>query len=86
MNEPVPFIVFEDTVVRLERTIKKLWILCIIIFIACVVSNGCWIYYESQWEYVSTQTEQTVTQDNDGGSNTFVGGDLYGYAESKDGN
>lgn len=49
MKEPVPFIVFEDTVIRLERTIKKLWILCIIIFIACVVSNACWIYYESQY-------------------------------------
>ena len=72
MNEPVPFIVFEDTVVRLERTIKRLWILCIIIFIACVVSNACWIYYENQ--YVDAETIE-VRQVNDNGYNSYIGND-----------
>lgn len=79
MKESVPFIVFEDTVIRLERTIKRLWILCIIIFIACVVSNACWIYYESQFGYETTT--QTVKQDVDSGDGDLIIsgiGDIYG--------
>ena len=30
MNEPVPYIVHESILARMERTIKRLWILCII--------------------------------------------------------
>ena len=32
---------------RLERIIKRLWILVIIVFVALIVTNGAWIYYES---------------------------------------
>ena len=55
--EPVPYIAHESEVARLERIIKRLWILCIIIFIAFVGSNGAWIYYESLWETVETTNE-----------------------------
>lgn len=48
MNEPVPYIVHESILARMERTIKRLWILCIIMFTALVISNGMWLYYESQ--------------------------------------
>ena len=41
--ESVPFLVFEDTVVRLERTIKRLWILSLIQFTALVGSTVAWI-------------------------------------------
>lgn len=75
----VPYIVHESAMARLERTIRRLWILCIIIFAAFVFSNVAWIYYERQWE---TVTEQTVTQDNSGGNNTFVGGSIYGTADN----
>ena len=78
MNEPVPYIVHESILARMERTIKRLWILCIIMFLALVLSNGVWIYYESQWETVYTSTEQDVTQRSGNGNNTFVGGDMYG--------
>ena len=53
----------EAETARLERIIKRLWILAIIIFAALIVTNGAWIYYESQWQVVEeTTTEQTVTQ------------------------
>ena len=81
MNETIPFIVHESMMARFERTIRRLWILCVIMFLAFVVSNGLWIYYESQWEVVET-TEQTVTQRNNGGDISFVGGDYYGNADS----
>lgn len=82
----VPFIVHESIVANMERTIKRLWILCVVMFLSLVISNALWIYYESQFEgVVTTQSvTQDVTQDSDsGGSNMFVGGD-YGEAESKE--
>lgn len=79
MNEPVPYIVHESVLARMERTIKRLWILCIIIFVAFVVSNCMWVYYESQFAVEET-TE--VTQRNDGGNNNYIGNDgdiINGY-------
>ena len=66
MKEPVSYIVFESTMARLERTIKRLWILCVIIFAAFVISNVAWIYYESQYEDVVTEVTQSVDSDNNG--------------------
>ena len=65
----------EAETARLERIIKRLWILAIIIFAALIVTNGAWIYYESQWEVVEETTE-TVTQDvrSHGNSETVVAG------------
>lgn len=72
----IPYIVHESDMARQERTIKRLWILCILMFLALVITNAGWIYYESQWEDVITTTQE-VEQDADGfGNNTFVGGDL----------
>ena len=71
----VPYIVHEGTIDRLERIIRRLWILCLVIFIAFVVSNGVWIWYESQ--YVDNTT---ITQEVDSGSvgDTIVNGINYG--------
>lgn len=80
--EQIPYIVHEGMMARQERTIRRLWILCIIIFVAFVGSNCAWMYYESQFEEVVTTSEitQDVSQDSgDGGSNSFVGVD-YGEA------
>lgn len=75
--DSVPYIVYESSSARQERTIKRLWILCIILFLAFVASNSAWIWYESQWRYVdtTTTTTQEVTQESDEGGNNFIGGD-----------
>ena len=52
---------FESITTKLERTIEKLWILCIILIILLVGSNGAWLYYEHQFE----DTVTTVSQDVD---------------------
>jgi cytoskeletal protein RodZ len=83
--EPVPFIVHESMVARQERTIKRLWILCLVIFLAFVGSNAAWIWYESQFE--EQEIVQAVLQDSeDGGTNTYhgniIGGDLNGETGS----
>ena len=57
----VPYFVHEAEMARQERTVKRMWILCIVMFLALVVSNAGWVCYESQFEDVVT----TVTQDLD---------------------
>ena len=57
----------------LERTIRRLWILCIILVVLLVSSNLAWIYYENQFEEIE------IIQDSSNGSNNFIGkdGNIY---------
>lgn len=74
-EEKIPYFVHEGMMARQERTIRRLWILCIVIFIALVATNAGWIYYESQF------ITEEVTQDVDTGNGAaFVAGigDIYG--------
>ncbi len=82
--DKIDYVIHEGMMVRQERHIKRLWILCIIIFSALVISNGAWLWYESQFE------DQVITQDVyqetlTGGYNLYngnvVGGD-YGDTEN----
>lgn len=81
-NKPdVPYIVFEETCVKLERTIKRLWILCIIVFLSFVISNGIWIWYESQWQYVDTTTMNDISQQIDSEGRATIGDITIGKSE-----
>lgn len=80
-NDSVPYIVHESIMARMERAQKRLFILCLVIFLFFVGSNCAWLWYESQFQYVET-TEQQVTQDTgENGYNNFVGGDYIGDTE-----
>ena len=70
-RESVPYVVHEGIMTRQERTIKRLWILCIILIFTLIGTNGAWIWYENQFE----DTETIVTQDTPNGNNNFVGHD-----------
>lgn len=61
----VPYIVYESEMARLERIIKRQFILIIASLIFLVGTNLYWVYYESQFEDVVTTQE--VTQDVDSG-------------------
>lgn len=81
MNDhSVPYIVHESEVARLERIIKRLWILVIIVFITLIATNAYWIWNESQ--YVD---EISVSQDIDTGNGTavFSGTGDVSYGENK---
>lgn len=81
--EPVPYVVHEADMARQERTIKRLWILLLVLVVLFVGSNAAWIYYESQWETVET-TSTEIEQDTDGGGNNYiVGGDFNGEAKGE---
>ena len=69
----VPYIAHESAVARLERVIKRLWVLALALIILLAASNAAWLYYESSFE------EIRIEQDNESGYNNFIGndGDLY---------
>ena len=80
--EPVPYIVHEASMARLERTIKRLWILLIVMLILFVGTNAGWIIYESQFEIV--EKTSTIEQDASGSGNNYVVGEINGIPESDD--
>lgn len=76
----IPYIAFESATSRQERTIKRLWILCLVLIVALLGTNAGWLYYEKQFEDVVT-VEQDVEATSDGDSDlniNTVGGDYYG--------
>lgn len=75
----VPYMVHEDDMARLERTIKRLWILTIILIVSLLGTNGAWLYYESSFEDVTVTQDVEATADDDSDLNlNTVGGDYYG--------
>ena len=73
MPKDVPYIVHEGAVARLERVIKRLWVLVLALIILLCASNAAWILWESQFE------EVRIEQENESGYNNFIGndGDIY---------
>lgn len=69
--EPVPYIVHEGTMARLERIIKRLWITIVILIFALIVTNSAWIYYENSFEDTITTVEADATD----GGNAIANGD-----------
>lgn len=64
----------------LERTTKRLWILCILLSVMLFASWIGFFVYESQFQDVVIT--QDVEQDAENGENHFIGGDYYGEAEN----
>ena len=69
----VPYIAHESAVARLERVIKRLWVLVLVLIVLLAASNAAWLYYESSFE------EIRIEQENESGYNNFIGndGDIY---------
>lgn len=66
----IPYFCHEGDMARAERTIKRLWILCILLIILLVGSYAAFFYYENQF-----MDEVTVTQDAETGTCNYLGGD-----------
>lgn len=69
MDKDISYVAFEGVCARFERTIKRLWILVIILTVFLVGTNCAWLWYESQFETVTSETAtETYTSDaTDGG-------------------
>ena len=79
----VPYIVHEVAVARLERVIKRMWVLVLALIILLCASNAAWIWWESQYETIET----TITQENADGYNNYIGNDgdiVNGNADNQD--
>lgn len=79
----VPYIVHEGAVARLERVIKRMWVLVLSLIILLVASNAAWIWWESQYETIET----TITKENADGYNNYIGNDgdiVNGNADNQD--
>ena len=76
----VPYIAHESAVARLERVIKRLWVLALVLIVLLAASNAALFYYESQFE--TTETTIESKQETTDGNNYAVGGDLIGNADS----
>lgn len=79
-NEPISRYAFESAMASHEKTIKRLWIIVLVLIILLAASNGAWIWYESQFEVVDMEIEQK----NERGINSYIGNDgdiYYGYPE-----
>ena len=70
--EQIPYVAFESALARLERTNRRLFILCIILILLLLTTNLSWIYYENSFEDVVTTIE---AQQDGNGNNTVIGGD-----------
>lgn len=56
-----------------ERTIKRLWVLIIILVLLLFGTNAAWIYYESSF----AEEVVTVEQESETGYNNYVGNDGF---------
>lgn len=82
MEKVVTYFQHESILAHMERTNRRLFILCLILVIALLGTNGAWIYYESQWQY--TQESMQIEADQQGEINVVGGGDVTYGTESKD--
>ena len=82
LPESVPYIVHESDMSRLERQLKRLWIVILVLIFLLVGSNCAWLWYESQFQVVE---ETVIEAEQDGsGINIVGGGDIDYGTESQD--
>lgn len=67
---------------RLERIIKRFFILTVVLAITLFITNGFWIYRELQ--FTSEVTTIEAEQHSDGDSNNYIVGGDYGNTEGQD--
>lgn len=64
MDKDVSYIAFESVCTRFERTIKRLWILVIILTVLLVGTNCAWLWYENQFtDEITTETYEADATD-----------------------
>lgn len=57
---PVPYIVHEGTMARMERTVRRLWIAVLLAVILLFASNSAWLWAWMQFDYINTESNVDV--------------------------
>lgn len=72
-DNKVPYIVYEGTIARFERTVRRLIIVLAVTILLLFASNAIWIYEWNQYDYCD------VTMDNtEGGNANYMGAGASG--------
>lgn len=75
-HRDVPYLVYESTQARNERTVKRLIVSLIIAVVLIFVSNAIWLWAWSQYDYVNTDTNYWQDGEGINAINTKVNGDM----------
>ena len=82
--EQIPYVAFESAQIRLERTNRRLFILCIILILLLLSTNIGWLYWESQFSTTeSTEISQDIDTGNGDANITGIGDIVYGESETE---
>ena len=79
-DKAVPYIVFEGTVARFERIIKRLIILVIALILLFFATNALWIYEWNQYDYSDVTVDGTT-----GGNASYRGAGASGVINNGEG-
>lgn len=58
--DKIPMVAHESMLARQERTIRRMFIIVILLIVLLVGTNAAWIWYESQFEEQETSISQEV--------------------------
>lgn len=89
LPESVPYIVHESDMSRLERQLKRLWIVILVLIFLLVGTNCAWLWYNSQFKTVETVSEEIVVDAGENGIANYVGNDgdiINGESDGKENN
>lgn len=75
----ITYTIHESDMARMERQLKRLWIVLIMTILLLVATNAGWIVYESQFEDVVTET---YTSEADNGIALVNRDGVINYGES----
>lgn len=76
----IPYIVYESSEAKHERTTKRLIIALIISILVCLITNLSWIWFWNQYDYVSeTETNSRMFYQNGAGINVIGNSNGVGY-------
>lgn len=81
----VPYIVYEGTQARQERTIKRLIVVIILLIVLFFGSQMAWLYAWNSYDYAVEDSGYDI-QSDDGGNANFIGRDLNGELNNGENN
>lgn len=57
----VPYFAYEGEMARSERTIKRLWILVIMLIVLTIITNILWIWFVMHYDCIQATDSNSVT-------------------------
>ena len=69
-KEPVPYIVYQGTMARFERTLRRLIVALIVAVVMIAASNIAWLLVFNSYDVVS---EEVSLDGKDGGNANYIG-------------